>query len=185
MISLITVLVLFIAALAEGLALSNREYLQKIDAELLVFQKNVDVSITTSRLGRSKINNIRRVSGVKDAGSIGFATATLMLSGMEGNLNVSIIGVEPGKPGAPPVIAGRNLDTSRSMEALVDSAIARRRGISLGNDITSKHPGTKEEFLYPQGRRFHDGRKYLFNTSVFVPYLTWDRIQPDSSATAW
>ncbi len=55
-ISLITVLVLFIAALAEGLALSNREYLQKIDAELLVFQKNVDVSITTSRLGRSKIN---------------------------------------------------------------------------------------------------------------------------------
>ncbi len=112
------------------------------------------------------------------------ATATLMLSGMEGNLNVSIIASNLESRSAT-VIAGRNLDTSRSMEALVDSAIAIRRGFHSVMTSHSKHPGNQGRILYPQGRRFHDGRKYLFNTSVFVPYLTWDRIQPDSSATAW
>ena len=63
-IALITTLVLFIAALAEGLAGANKEYLSKLDAELVVFQQNVDTSIAASRIGRSKLNDIRRVDGV-------------------------------------------------------------------------------------------------------------------------
>lgn len=40
-VSLITVLVLFIAALSEGLASANREYIEKLNGELLVFQEGV------------------------------------------------------------------------------------------------------------------------------------------------
>ena len=54
-IALITVLVLFIAALAEGLGLANKEYLDKLDAELLAFQANVDLSLNSSRIGRAKL----------------------------------------------------------------------------------------------------------------------------------
>ena len=41
-IALITILVLFIAGLAEGLGTANREYLAKLDGELIVFQANQD-----------------------------------------------------------------------------------------------------------------------------------------------
>ncbi len=43
-IGLITVLVLFVAALAEGLGSGNREYLQKLTADLVVYQAAVDLS---------------------------------------------------------------------------------------------------------------------------------------------
>ncbi|HEY9089343.1 MAG TPA: hypothetical protein VIO36_14325, partial [Anaerolineaceae bacterium] len=41
-IALITLLVLFIAALGEGLGNGNREYISKLDAELLVYQGKSD-----------------------------------------------------------------------------------------------------------------------------------------------
>ena len=52
---LITVLVLFIAGLSEGLAQGNREFLEKIDADLLVFQANTDLSLQSSRISNSKL----------------------------------------------------------------------------------------------------------------------------------
>ena len=52
-IALITTLVLFVAALAEGLAQANRQYLEKLDSELLVFQANTELSTFSSRLNRS------------------------------------------------------------------------------------------------------------------------------------
>ncbi len=69
-VALITTLVLFIAALSEGLGSGNREYLEKLNGELVVFQENVDLSIGASRIGRSKLNAIRRVEGVADAGQV-------------------------------------------------------------------------------------------------------------------
>ena len=64
-IALITTLVLFIAALAEGLAQANKQYLEKLDAELLVFQKNVELSTNTSRIGFTQLNDIERVPASK------------------------------------------------------------------------------------------------------------------------
>ena len=52
-IALITTLVLFIAALAQGLSNANIEYLSKLDAQLIVFQKNVDLSASASQINRS------------------------------------------------------------------------------------------------------------------------------------
>ncbi len=43
-IGLITLLVLFIAALGEGLGNGNREYISKLDAELVVYQAKSDFS---------------------------------------------------------------------------------------------------------------------------------------------
>ena len=61
-IALITLLVLFISALGEGLALAGKEYLENLneDAEILIFQENVDIAIPSSRLGRSKLNDLSR-----------------------------------------------------------------------------------------------------------------------------
>ena len=58
-VALITTLVLFIAALAEGLGSGNREYLEKLNGELIVYQENVDLSIAASRIGRTRVSEIR------------------------------------------------------------------------------------------------------------------------------
>ena len=49
-IALITLLVLFIAALGEGLGNGNRQYVANLDAQLIVFLEKSDYSITSSRL---------------------------------------------------------------------------------------------------------------------------------------
>ena len=100
-IGLITVLVLFVAALAEGLGSGNREYLENLTADLVVYQSNVDLSTGASRLGTSKLNEIRRVDGVAAVGPVGVASVAVM-QGEKKPLNVALIGVEPGQPGEAP-----------------------------------------------------------------------------------
>src|SRR4030042_1119096 len=78
-IALITLLVLFIAALGEGLGNGNREYISKLDAQLIVYQAKSDFVIQSSRLGRDRLASIRRVAGVRDAGALGTANAALIL----------------------------------------------------------------------------------------------------------
>lgn len=182
-IALITTLVLFIAALSEGLALANKEYLEKLDAELLVFQANVELSPTTSRISPSKINDIQRIEGVSGIGSIGFSNATIVFPNGNESLNVSLIGVEAGKPGAPPVIAGENLLTNRGTDIIVDLNAVNQSGIKIGDRLTLKTiQGTKEEFYEMNVIGITDGRKYLYQPSVFVPYRTWDQIRPQAAA---
>ena len=97
-IALITLLVLFIAALADGLGNGNREYIQKLNGDLVVFKSNVDLSIGASQLARAKLTEVKRVSGVKDVGQVNFTSVVLLLDDSK-KLNVAVIGVEPGKPG--------------------------------------------------------------------------------------
>lgn len=177
-IALITTLVLFIAALAEGLGLGNREYIENLDAELLMYQKNVEFSIPSSRVGRSQLNNIARVPGVKEVGPIGFASTSIILSGQE-PLDASLIGVEPGKPGAPPAREGHVLQSRRSKEAVIDQNVAVEAGLKIGDTFTIKTiQGTEEKFYTLRVVGVTDSRRYSIQPSIFVPILAWDEIKP-------
>src|SRR5512135_564925 len=57
-IALITLLVLFIAALGEGLGNGNREYISKLDGQLLVYHAKSDYLIQASRLGTDLVDTI-------------------------------------------------------------------------------------------------------------------------------
>ena len=50
-VALITVLILFVAALGEGLGSGNREYIEKLNADLIVYQDTARLSIASSRVG--------------------------------------------------------------------------------------------------------------------------------------
>src|SRR5512137_2413132 len=92
-IALIALLVLFIAALGEGLGNGNREYISRLDAQLVVFIEKSDYIISASRLNQNTLRAIRREPGVKAAGPISAATTTILLP--EGKVQkVSLIGVE-------------------------------------------------------------------------------------------
>lgn len=178
-VALITTLVLFIAALAEGLGNGNREYIQKLNGELLVYQENVDLSIPSSRIGRSTINALRRVEGVADVGQVFFADATIVFADGQEDLDISLLGVEPGRPGEPTARQGKNLGRSRSNEVVIDGNVAARRKVGVGDMVTIKvTQGTDEEFYNLAVVGVSDGRQYFLRPSIFVPYLTWDKVRP-------
>ena len=177
-IALITVLVLFIAALAEGLGLANKEYLDKLDAELLAFQANVDLSLNSSQISRAKLNDIRRVEGVKEIGPLGFSVGTLIVNDGSDPIDVSLIGVEAGMPGDPPIIAGRGIQVNRGNEVVLDGNLLAQTDIRVGDTVILKTiQGTDETFFNVQVIGFTDKRQYLYQPSVFLPYQTWNRIR--------
>lgn len=177
-IALITVLVLFISALADGLGNGNKEYIEKLNGELIVFKKNVDLNIGASRLDRSVLAEIRRYPQVQDAGQASFASVGL-LYGEGKKVNVALIGVEPGKPGEPPVMSGVGLEDKRGKDAIIDRNVALRTGFKLGDEVTIRViQGTSEEFFTLRVAGITDGRQYSIQPAIIVPILTFERIKP-------
>lgn len=182
-IALITLLVLFIAALGEGLGNGNREYISKLDGELIVYQAKSDFLIAASRLGRDRLTSVRRVEGVADAGMLGTASGNLILADDAEPLKVALLGVEPGHIGEPSVVEGQQLSTDLADEVIIDSNTAYRTDLSVGDNLTVRvTQGTKDEFFTLRVVGVSDGQQYSLQPSVFVPFYTWDRIRPKSEA---
>jgi putative ABC transport system permease protein len=184
-IALITSLVLFIAALSEGLALANKQLFDKLNADLIVFQENVDLSASTSRIDFTKLNDIARVDGIKSVGPIGLSNATIISDGEIENTDIALVGVEAGKPGDPAVIRGNPLRTDRGSEAVIDALIAERYQLNPGDRIRIKTiQGSKEEYFDIIVVGITDERQYFFQPSVFLPYRTWEQVRPQSPNTS-
>jgi putative ABC transport system permease protein len=180
-IALITLLVLFIAALGEGLGNGNREYIANIDGELVVFRENSDFNITASRLDQTTIRAVRRVAGVADAGGISTSTTAIVLP--EDVLKVSLLGVELGRPGFPTITEGQTFSGGLAREVIVDSNVLSRSDIKIGDEITVRSTqGTEDEFYNLKVVGTTDGQSYFFQPSVFVSPQTWERIRPKSAA---
>jgi putative ABC transport system permease protein len=180
-IALITILVLFIDGLAEGLGAGNIEYLDKLDAELVLFQENTDLSTSTSQIAWSKRKEIRRLDGIRDVGLVGFSRASVVQANGEEPLNVSLIGVEPGRPGEPPALEGRGLRHKRSKEAVIGRNVALRTGLQVGDELVLKSiQGTEEEFYSLTVVGTSDSRQHFLQPSIFVPYATWNRVKPQA-----
>ncbi len=180
-VALVMLLVIFLAALGDGLAQSAKEYIESIDAELVVFQADVDYSIPASQLGTTKLNNLRRVEGVEAAGPVGFSVASIMLSrgDVAERLEVALIGVEPGMPGAPSVFQGRTLADERVQEIVLDQHILNHVDLPVGTLITLKVTQGAEEQFYEFTVVGHtSGKKFNFLPSAFVSLDVWNRVKP-------
>jgi putative ABC transport system permease protein len=181
-VALITVLVLFIAGLSEGLAAANREYIEKLNGELLVFQEGTQLSTTASRIGRSRLAEVRRVEGIEEVGQVGFATAKVVPPNGDEEFNASLIGVEPGKPGEPEVFQGNKLERLRANDVIVDTGVTARLDVGPGDTIRVKvTQGTEDEFYDLNIVGVTDRRQYFFQPAIFAPFLTWDKIRPQGA----
>jgi putative ABC transport system permease protein len=183
-IALIAVLVLFTAGLGEGLASANKEYLEKLDAELLVFQDEVGYSTIESRLPYAKLKQVRRLDGIADVGAIGFSNVSIVLGGDQEPLDISFIGVEPGKPGAPPALEGESLRTKQARVTVIDERIAQLASVQVGDTLVIKSTQGAEEKRYElRVAGITDGRQYFFQPSIFVSLPVWDRYRPKADAS--
>jgi len=180
-IALITLLVLFIAALGEGLANGNRQYVSNLDAQLIVFLEKSDYSISSSRLETNTARSVRRVEGVADAGPI-YTSSTEIVS-LEEPLKVSMLGVEAGRPGMPEILEGRVFRGGEAREAVMDRNVALRSNIKVGDEIEirSTH-GTEDEFFKLRVVGLVNGQSYFFQPTIFVPPSTWEKIRPQSES---
>ena len=182
-IALITLLVLFIAALGEGLGNGNREYISKLNGELIVYHAKSDFLIQASQLGTDRVAQVRRVEGVADAGMIGASNATLILDGNGKLLKVALLGVEPGHVGEPAVVKGKQLSRNTAEEVIIDRNTAIRTQLAVGDDLTLRvTQGTADKFFTLKIVGISDGQQYSLQPSIFVPFTTWNRVRPQSEA---
>jgi len=180
-IALITLLVLFIAALGEGLADGNRQYVADLDAQLIVFREKSDYIISSSRLDTNTIRAVRRVDGVADAGEI--YTSTSEIVSLQEPLKISMLAAEPGRPGMPPVIEGRPFRGGEASEAVIDEGVALRSGIQVGDEIEIRSTqGTEDEFFRLEVVGLVRKQSYFFQPTIFVPPATWEQMRPQPEA---
>jgi len=182
-IALITLLVLFIAALGEGLGNGNREYISKLDGQLIVYQDKSDFVVAASRLDRDRLAAIKRVEGVADAGMLGTASGALLLDTLEEPLKVALLGIDVGHVGEPKVVEGTQLSTNLADEILIDRATLVRTDLKVGDTVNIRvTQGTRDEFFELRVVGIAESQQYTLQPSIFIPFYTWDRIRPKSEA---
>ena len=180
-IALITVLVLFIAALGEGLSDANRQYVANLDAQLIVFLEKSDYSITASRLETNTVKAVRRLDGVADAGPI--YTSNSEIVSLPEPLKISMLGVEAEKPGMPQLVDGRYFRGGEAREAVMDMSVAQRTGLQIGDEIEIRSTqGTEDEFYKLKIVGLVDKQAYFFQPTIFVPAATWELMRPQPEA---
>jgi putative ABC transport system permease protein len=119
------------------------------------------------------------VQGVRDAGPIAFSDVSVTRDSSDGPLDVSLIGVEPGKPGEPPVTEGRGLLRKTANEAIIDYNLALAIALEPGDILEVRSvQGNREEYYALTIVGVCDSRKYSLQPSVFVPLVVWDEIRP-------
>src|SRR5690606_22305056 len=64
-------------------------------------------------------------------------------------------------------------------EAIIDQRVVDRTGLKVGDTLVIKSiQGTEEEFYELAVVGVSDGRGFFLQPTVFVPYITWDRVRP-------
>lgn len=180
-IALITLLVLFIAALGEGLANGNREYVSQLDAQLIIFRDKSGYNISSSRLDAATLRAVRRLDGVEAAGPVHAATTDIVSTVKP--LKVSLLAVDPGLPGMPTLVAGRAFRLGESNEAVMDRNLMLRSGLHLGDAVEVRSAqGFEDKFYTLRIVGITNGQSYLFQPSLFVSPSTWETIRPQSEA---
>ena len=182
-IALIAILVLYTAGLASGLASANKEYLEKLRADVLVFKSGVNYSTIESRIEYDQLRRILLLEGVAEAGPIAFSNAKIVFDSEVDSIDVSFIGVDPGKPGAPNAVLGDNLRFAHSKVVLVDQKVAEDSNVSVGDFIKlSSTQGEEDEVYELRVVGITDGQQYFFRPSIFVSLPVWDRYRPKATA---
>ena len=177
-VALITLLVLFTAGLAEGLGLGNREFIEKVNADLVVYSDKSDLLIPGSRISEGRIRDLRQIDGVQAVGAIAWANVAILREGKEPQ-KVALGGVLVGQPGEPTVSEGQQLDFKRGMEAIIDRSTAVRTGLKVGDPLKIRSlVGSKEKVYDLVVAGIADSNQYGLQPTVFVPHLTWEKIRP-------
>lgn len=169
-IGFIVFLVLILAGLADGLYYGSTGAYRNGGADLYTFDEDAQRSIVRSELPASAVDDVRSVAGVRDAGPIGIQLGSAEV-GAE-LIDVALMGVEPGRPGAPV-----NLDNYKGVSgfpiAVADSSL-KERGLKIGDVVLLTGATTSVEVV-----GFVDDSAFLLAGTLWSTTDTWRSIRTE------
>lgn len=178
-VAFITLLVLFTAGLAEGLGLGNREYIQNLRADALVYSDKSELFVSASRITQKTLRDLRNISGVDAVGAIAWAPVALVTANNSVGVKVQLGGVIPGQPGEPEVVEGSQLSGKRENVAIIDRSTAIRTGLKLGDKFQIRSVVARKDELYEfTVVGLAGSQQYSLQSTVFVPYQSWEKSRP-------
>lgn len=131
-VGLICVLLLFLTSQLDGLYRGQTGVLRSQDAELVVYQSDVDRSLFRSSVPLADASLVARVPGVRAVGAVGALFGAVRAVGGGRLVDMGLFGFQPGRPGTPAtLVAGRLPRPGEGGVGAVDES-ARRQGIGVG-----------------------------------------------------
>jgi putative ABC transport system permease protein len=112
---------------------------------------------------------------------VGFSSGSIVAEDGTELLDISLIGVEPGKPGEPFPLSGRGLTRRNAYEVIVDRNVAEIAKVEPGDRLTVRTiQGIEEEYHTLQVIGVSNSLRFNLSPSVFIPIVTWDEIKPQA-----
>ncbi|MCU0269618.1 MAG: ABC transporter permease [Acidimicrobiales bacterium] len=168
---LLTVLLLFLGGLLDGLYLGSTGVLRQQDAQLLTFSSDSRTSLIRSRIDVETRQQVEAVPGVADADGLGLALVGARVPDETEPANTAVVGYETATGSVPDPPAAGTAWADRSLEA---------NGVSVGDVLEM---GPQQVPLEVVGW-IEDGN-YLGQSGLWVDPATWRGIlassRPDSS----
>lgn len=169
-IGFIVFLVLILAGLADGLYYGSTGAYRNSGADLYAFDEDAQRSIVRSELPASAVDDVRSVAGVRDAGPVGIQLGSAEVGGEL--IDVALMGVEPGRPGAPV-----NLDDYEGVSgfpiAVADGSL-EKRGLNVGDIVVLTGATTSVEVV-----GFVEDSAFLLAGTLWSTTETWRSIRTE------
>ena len=176
-IGLLIFLVFFQQTLLSSLLNSFTGALRNQSATVLVYSSEARKSIEGSVLSPDVVAQVGKVEGVGQAGPLGEATLTFLAKGDQ--VDVAVIGTEPGQPGQPTkLIEGR---LANSPGEGVASSEDKGKGFAIGDTVTTAAGGAPVTIVGLTKQSQFSVQPTLFVT--FDTYITLRKAaNPDATA---
>jgi ABC-type antimicrobial peptide transport system, permease component len=163
-IGLVVSLTMLMAAMSEGLISGMTGAKEALQADVLVFQGDTQLSLERSLLSAADLEQIRKTPGVKEVYAVGHAMASVETDA--GSFDARVLGLG-GHFEQLPIVEGAGDPLGRG-EAIVD-VTAKAEGVSIG-DTVRLSPIDRE--LTVVG--FTEGRRYVMSPTFYVDMATWE-----------
>ena len=172
-VGLLIFLVFFQQTLLSSLLNSFTGALQNQSGTVLVYSSEARKNLEASVLSPEIVGKVAAVPGVGQAGPLGAATMTLLAHGQQ--IDVAVIGAEPGKPGQPTkLISGRPATASGQGVASSES-----KSFAIGDTVTTAGGGSPVTIVGLTGQS-----QFNVQPTLFVSFDTFTTLRKATNPDA-
>ncbi|WNQ09764.1 ABC transporter permease [Paenibacillus aurantius] len=166
---LVTLLVLFVTGLAQGLAYDNASSIKNRAATHYILGPDSNHRLTRSQVNGEQGKEALRIVGEGNAEPFGVQMATVLASGEAKKLDITFLGVNPEGWMAPGLVEGSPL--SEKGHVLVDRSLSEA-GVRIGTILKDQASGTE----WTVGG-FVEKESFSHTPAVFVRMTDWPALQ--------
>lgn len=174
-IGLLIFLVFFQQTLLTSLLNSFTGALQNQSATVLVYSSDARKSLEASVVHPDTVAKVAGVPGVSEVGPLGEATLTFLAKGQQ--VDVAVLGAEPGKPGQPTKLVEGRLATAPGEG--VASSEDEAKGFGIGDTVTTAAGGSPVTIV-----GLTEQSQFSVQPTLFVTFETYTTLRKAANPDA-